>query len=85
MGDFGLLKISENQEESESTGNNDTFRHNTDCDNAPAHIQAVHRIRDILGMPILKSDTDDSENALFLILENTGIPRSWVCRSQRVG
>ncbi|KAF4217021.1 hypothetical protein CNMCM8980_003989 [Aspergillus fumigatiaffinis] len=42
----------------------DPFAHDTDGADVPAHIQAVNHIRDILGMPPIQSDTDDSENAL---------------------
>lgn len=60
--------IDDEQGESESEsgeGDNDPFARDTDCEDAPAHIQAVNHIRDILGMPPVQSDANDTENALL--------------------
>lgn len=63
-----LLKIDEGDQgaagaEAEED-DDDPFAHDTDCDDVPAHIQAVNHIRDILGMPSFQSEADGSENAL---------------------
>ncbi|GAQ05820.1 acyl-protein thioesterase 1 [Aspergillus lentulus] len=65
----GLLKIDrgdqgESESEAEEDDDDDPFTDDTDGDDVPAHIQAVNHVRDILGMPPIQSDVDDSENFL---------------------
>ncbi|KAF4183479.1 hypothetical protein CNMCM8927_004938 [Aspergillus lentulus] len=64
----GFLSIDEDHQGEPKSGaeedDEDPFDHETDGDDSPAHIQAVNHIRDILAMPPIQSNVDDSANAL---------------------
>ncbi|EAW07216.1 alpha/beta hydrolase [Aspergillus clavatus NRRL 1] len=62
----GVLKMSAGESDSEAEDDeDDPFARDADGDDVPAHVQAVNHIRDILGMPAIPSDAEDSETAFL--------------------